>query len=227
MKAWLAGEGMLEAGASSAEADEAAAWAWKVFAPSWDAVRQSLYTNECVFSDSSTYPVSLAHAWWLAEEKNSLKDWAPEKSDALISTPENTRHLLAEKDNAVAVADEMVAAALQKPAGISTGAHRDIVDRLKISRMYIGGYREIGHALVLTRYLLDHPGDRSEFAGEVRVRLSIALQALISRAEEFAAFAEKTEHRYTTYVLLGHERLRALHADLTRQLGEAAVSLAA
>ncbi len=55
-----------------------------------------------MFSDATLYPVSLAQAWWLLEEKNSLKDWLPEKADAQAKTEENVWRIIAEKDEALA-----------------------------------------------------------------------------------------------------------------------------
>nr|MDP8994716.1 hypothetical protein [Pseudomonadota bacterium] len=94
---WLSEQGMLRPDADADAIDACAAWAERLFANSWPAVKRSLYTNDCVFSDSSIYPVSLNHAWWLAEEKNSLKDWDPSKADALATTEENVKRIMVEK----------------------------------------------------------------------------------------------------------------------------------
>ena len=71
---WLDQEGHLEPGLDDGERRTAAEWLTDVFAETLPITLGALYVQDCVFSDSGNYPVSLAHALWLAEEKNSLKD---------------------------------------------------------------------------------------------------------------------------------------------------------
>ncbi len=73
-RAWLEETGQLRADASESERADATAWAERLLGGSWEITRRALYLNDCVFSDATLFPVSLAHAWWLAEEKNSLSN---------------------------------------------------------------------------------------------------------------------------------------------------------
>lgn len=80
---FLRSENWLKDDLTPTETDEAARWFGRLMGGTWEATRRMLYVQGCVFSDSSLMPVSFAHAFWLAEEKNSLKVWDPSKADAL------------------------------------------------------------------------------------------------------------------------------------------------
>jgi hypothetical protein len=224
--AWLLGEGLTRTDASAADIEAVVRWAERLFGASWEIVRRSLYTQDCVFSDSSTYPVSLAHAWWLAEEKNSLKDWDPAKADALATSEDNVRRILTEKAQALALVEALPPIARERPAALADAAHADLLDRIDIFCRYVRGFHAIGRACILTKYLIDHP-DGSAFRQEAQAGVQRALQDLLGLADEFEAFAAASDHRYTVYVLLGHERLRALHQDLSTRLAAQPVSAVA
>ena len=80
---------------------------------SWEITRRACYVQDCVFSDSTNYPVSLDHAFWLAEEKNSLRDWDPAKADALAPTEAVALAVMAEKDEAVSRAEALLVRAVR------------------------------------------------------------------------------------------------------------------
>ncbi len=215
---WLVDRGLLaDAGVDSRRA--AAAWAERLLSRTWDVVRRALYTNACVFNDSSTFPVSLRHAFWLAEEKNSLKDWEPSAADALAPTEANVRRILAEKDEALAILDDIARPLLDPPPGLAASALDDLRLRFDIFRRYVRGFRAVGSACILARYLTQAPDPADGFRGEAAARFAAAQEDLLDLAAEFEAFAASTDHRYPVYVLLGAERLRTLHEDLARAVG--------
>jgi hypothetical protein len=53
------------------------------------------------------------------------------------------------------------------------------------------------------------------------------MAALLDVAREFDDFAVRTDYHYTVYTLLSGERLRVLHKDLRREIGERARQFAA
>jgi hypothetical protein len=215
---WLIAEGLLHPDATDADIDAAAAWIEKLLGGSWEITRRTLFMHDCVFSDCTNYPVSLAHAWWLAEEKNSLKDWDNSKARALATTPANVDAILAEKDEACARVDALEAVFAGRPPALSDAAWNDLRVRYDVFRYYVHGFRAIGHACILARYLLDHPGDTSDFHAEAQARIRRALDALLQQAAVFEGVARTTDYQHTVYTLLSPDRLRALHADLTQQL---------
>jgi hypothetical protein len=221
-RAWLVEREMLERGATEAEVDAAARWAQQLFEPSWSAVRGALYTNACVFSDSSTYPVSADHAWWLAEEKNSLRDWDPSKWDAMDPSEENVQRMIAEKDDAVLQVERMQQVLAAKPVAFTESAYTDLQQRFDIFHRYVRGFRAIATAIALTKFLVHGRGAGSDFAAAAPAMLQRSLGDLRQLAEEFREFSRATDHRYTVYILLGWERLEALHGDLSRRIAATA-----
>jgi hypothetical protein len=212
-QSWLAEGGMLEPGADPAPV---VAWAEDVLGGSWEATRRACYALGCVFSDSTNYPVSLEHAFWLAEEKNSLADWDATKANALAPTEAVARAVMVEKDAAVRLAAAALTRAANRPEGLTPAAHADILARLDCFLRYVRGFRAVGHALILARVLLE--GQPGGFRDETERGLSAAMADLLACAAEFDAFARATDHHHVVYTLLSGERLRALHADLARRL---------
>jgi hypothetical protein len=215
---WLTENGMISADAPDRAIDDAAAWSERLFARSWEIVSRSLFVNDCVFSDSSNYPVSLDHAWWLAEEKNSLKDWDPAKENALETSEGNVRAILAEKDEAVRLVEQEARLVRSRPDALTVEAHADLAARFDAFRLYVAGWRAVVHACILTKYLLDHPGATTRFGREVREMIPGALDDLIVQAERMRAAEARTDHHFAVYNLLGWERLRTLNADLKTRL---------
>ncbi|WP_155810903.1 hypothetical protein [Phyllobacterium sp. UNC302MFCol5.2] len=214
---WLVGEQYLKPDATGSEIDAAVAWSIELLGDSWEIIRRALYTNDCVFSDSSTYPVSLAHAWWLAEEKNSLRDWDPAKEHAMDADEPNVRRILEEKEEALRRVDALEDVVKRRPTAMTDAAYQDLVERIDVFRRYIRGFREIGQACILTKYLTENE-EPSGFRPEARRLLQERLDGLLELAADFRQYRHTTDFRHTTYTALGSERLEVLHADLSRIL---------
>lgn len=212
---WLACAGMLEADTPETRA-VCGAWAERLLGRSWDAVRGTLYAQGCVLNDSSTFPVGFDHAWWLAEEKNSLADWDPTKRDALAPTEANLCAILAERDEALAILDHAATALDDPPPGLKPIALAELRARFGLCRRYLRGFRAVSRALILARFLSVPQAD--EAACRARALFKDALTELLTLAEEFAAF-ESADLRPAVYTLLSAERLRTLHADLAARPG--------
>ncbi|MEO6927761.1 MAG: hypothetical protein ABI190_01245 [Casimicrobiaceae bacterium] len=226
-QAWLTGEQKLEEGASFAEIAECVAWVERVFGDSWNATRNALFCNGCVFSDSSTFPTSGDHAWWLAEEKNSLKDWDPSKRDALELSESNVRRMLAEKDAAVECVEGMQRVLKGKPTALSQAAYEEFLVCIDILHRYVGAFRIIGRAIVLARYISEGKPAGNAFSCEAQRLLADSVHALVNLTRELREFYRSTNHRHVVYMLLGWERLEALHEDLTCQIARAGADTAA
>ena len=219
---WLAGENYLKPQASEAEIKEAVDWSIELLGGSWEIVRRALYMNDCVFNDSSTFPVSLAHAWWLAEEKNSLRDWDPSKQNAMDADEPNVHRIIAEKEEALRLVEALGDVVTRRPAALTDAAYSYLSGRVEVFRKYVRGFREIGQACILTKFLAENR-EPSSFRGEAKRMLDERLQGLLDLAADFREFRTKSDHAYTVYIGLGSERLEVLHKDLTRVLAEAAV----
>jgi hypothetical protein len=223
-RTWLIDTGKIEDGAGEDEITEAVNWAIDLLGDSWQIIRRALYTNDCVFSDSSTYPVSLDHAWWLAEEKNSLRDWVPAKADAMNADEPNVKRILAEKDEAVRLVEALSEVVSCRPRGLTEAAYVDFVKRIDAFQRYIRGFREIGHACILTKYLVENE-DKSAFEADAKAQVVERLDGLLALAQEFREYRKNSDAWYTTYLLLGSDRLEVLHTDLAGRLSAAGISI--
>lgn len=215
---WLTENGSIAAGATDQSVDEAARWSERLFSRSWEIVSKSLFVNDCVFSDSSNYPVSLDHAWWLAEEKNSLKDWDPAKEHALETSDENVRVILAEKDEALRLVEHEAELVGRKPEALTDAAHRDLVVKFETFKLYVAGWRAVVRACILTKYLLDRPDVTTRFGLAVQKMMAGALDDLIVQADRMRSGERRTDHHFAVYNMLGWERLMTLNADLKGRL---------
>lgn len=212
---WLEEERLLVPEATEAQKRAATDYVGSLLKDTWEVVSKALFVNDCVFSDSSNYPVSLDHAMWLAEEKNSLQDWVPEKADALDGTAPNLERMLREKDEAVALAVAIRQRLDSSVEGLTDGAHRLLADSMDVSVRYVVGWRAVVRAIMLTRHVLRF--GRAARA-DARRDLALALDELKALAAEFRQFAAATDHRFIVYNMLGWERLLTLHNDLESRI---------
>ncbi|NML44912.1 hypothetical protein HHL11_14230 [Ramlibacter sp. G-1-2-2] len=206
---WLQDRGWL---APAPDADGAVAWVHALLQPTWDVVRRTCYVNDCVFSDSSQLPVSVEHAFWLAEKKNSLKDWIAEKANALDTGEANLRQLLAEKDEALARVRVLQAQAAAGHPGLTADARRELCEAFDAFERYVQAFRVVAQAVLLARRRSVH-GPQGEFDAVLRERM----EDLLRLAGEFRAYAQETDLNHRIYTLLDPDRLLALHGDLVRQ----------
>jgi hypothetical protein len=209
---WLRDQGWLQAGVGDEQQRAATQWVQAVFESTWDVVRRTCYVNDCVFSDSTQLPVSLEHALWLAEKKNSLKEWIPEKAAALSTDDANLRGILAEKDEALARVLSLQARVEPGHAGLTHEAQQALRDSFDAFVRYVRAFRVVVHAIMLTQRRKQH-GPHAEFDALLQERLG----ELLSLADEFAEYGATTGLNHRIYTLLDPDRLLALHGDLRRQ----------
>lgn len=225
-QAWLTEQGMIRPDATPAQVRDAAKWAESLLGKSWDITRLASYARDYVMNDSTCYPVSFKVAWWLTDEKLSLEEWDASRAGRLIPTEENTRLMLAEKDEALKKVEALQAIVDAPPAALTKAAGEDLVRRHDIFRRYVKGFRAVGRALMLARFVLAH--DREDpFFREAETLLQHEMAALLEIGREFDDFAAGTDYHYTVYTLLSGERLRVLHEDLRREIGERTPRVAA
>jgi hypothetical protein len=223
---WLIEEGMIEPDTDTAAIDTCADWVERLIGDSWQVVRRALYANDCVFCDSSTFPVSLDHAWWLAEEKNSLKDWMPEKSDALSPAWSNVERLLAEKDEALRIVQTTRAVLDERPGGLRERAYQDLRHRYEVFERYVRGFRAVGRACFLVRHLEGPADPAAPPRAELEAMARRELDGLLGLAQAYDEFRRDLVDSYVVDVLLSSERLRTLHDDLAGRLGPVAAPAA-
>jgi hypothetical protein len=225
---WLEEQRLLPSGASASAKERCARWAQQVLGGTWPVTRRALYTNDCVFSDSSTLPVSLDHAWWLAEEKNSLRDWDASKQDALAPTDENIARILEEKADALSLWEQLNERARENP-GLVPEAHAEMVERFRVFGVYVKTFALIGQTAILARRLVDaSPAPARADIERYGAPLAERLAALRAHAEALRDFGHSLAGaEYVIPLLLNPERVTAFIEDVTRRLSDRQVRLPA
>ena len=121
----------------------------------WSVTSKTPFINSCVFSDSSLIPVSLPHAFWLAEEKNSLRDWDKSKWDALYPTRENVETAIKEKDYALDEISHILKLSKEDCPYLKPAKLELLRDRINVNEKYVTLYAAVVSALMLTRYVTE------------------------------------------------------------------------
>lgn len=194
-------------------------WYSGIMSKTWAIMRHIPFIDGCVFSDSSLCPVSYGHAFWLAEEKNSLKDWDASKKDVLSPLSKRVESALLEKERAVAMALQLEQTASMAWGGLRGEKVKDLQQRLGIQSLYAQLYQSVTIPILLTRYVLETKEMKSgaQYAGKVR-QLKEAIDALVPFAGLLDEFHARTDyHPHTIYTLLDPDRVRCLHRDLVEK----------
>lgn len=210
---WLRDKNFYAEGADETLRLDTAKWLERITDRMWPITSRTCFVNDCVFSDSSNLPVSLDHALWLAEEKNSLKDWDPSKANALDVTVENLQKIIDEKDSALKDVQELFDEVLLGNPGLNACGYKYLVERMNLFVYYVRAFRIATHAIMLTKYALENPTDT-----ERRNLLEQRLAEMLTLVEELNELYTTTSYQHIVYILLDSDRLIALHKDLTHRL---------
>lgn len=212
---WLVEEGYLEQGADEATVEACARWAADALEPSWPIVRGTLYADDCVFSDSSSFPVGLDHVFWLGEEKNSLRDWDPSKRDALDPSSERVWSLIGEKEQALKRWRAVYAAMSAGNPGLLPKRYEDLVSRYGVFGLYVEGFVHVMATAITARHVLTH-GAQADLA--VADRLPQALADLAAYLDRIRA--DRTADWFPAAHLVNPERLQAYFDDVSRRVAD-------
>ncbi len=219
---YLAREQWYDPQATDEQRRQALGWFSTIMSTTWSITRHIPFIDSCVFSDSSLCPVSYEHAFWLAEEKNSLKDWDASKQDVLSPIGGRVEFALREKDSAVAEARQLEQWAGAGCSGLRPEKVKDLQQRLGIQSLYARLYQTVTAPIVLTRYVLTTKEARSgEYYGQKVRQLQEALDAMVPFATMLDEFHATTDYRpHTIYTLLDPDRVRCLQRDLLEKTHE-------
>jgi hypothetical protein len=193
--------------------DRCLEWLEATLGRSWPVVAGTLYAHDCVFSDSSTFPVSVEHAFWLGEEKNSLRDWDATKRDALSPDADNVRSLLAEKDQALELFGEISRRAHEGNPGFEDSFYEDLLRRIEVFGLYVAGFRHAMRSAAIARHLLTF-GDAAD--GDLLAMLPDAQRELRAYCDLLETH-EKGDW-YPAFIVMSGQRLRTLHDDVEGML---------
>src|SRR5690606_20512765 len=126
---------------------------------SWSSVAGTLFADGYVFSDSSSYPVSIDEAFWQGEKKHRLRDWDPTKRLSLDPTAENVRTLIAEKERALEIWRSMVARLAEGNPGLRPETYEDLLRRLRLAETYLEGFVHALRCAAVGRHLVVQGAD--------------------------------------------------------------------
>lgn len=194
----------------------AAGWFADLMGRTWDVTSRMLFVQGCVFSDSSLMPVSYEHAFWLAEEKNSLKAWDATKADALAPDLEHLEAALSEKREAAERMKRLCDLAEQPPGSIRPEKAQYLAERFRLHREFAEMYEAAVRALLLTRYVFETSDSRETQAyREKRREQRAAVAALAGWERRLRAMASETDYLpHTVYTLMDPDRMGCLYRKL-------------
>lgn len=222
---WLQYRGFYRAGITPKEKARAIQSVRAVLDKTWEVLRRTAFMNQCVFSDSSCYPAGMEQAFWLGEVKNSLRDWEPERWDALSAeSEENIRLILREKDEALVLVEALCQKCRELSDGLTEEGVRYLGSFAECYRLYVQGFRALGKGAILTRYFVTQDvSENPAFADYARTELRASLQELARMEGEFLRLWEASDnHYFLAYLLLDPERMRAAREDFEKRLQDTA-----
>ena len=133
---------------------EAVKWIRSVLGRTWAVTSKTVFVDGCVFSDSSTMPISMEHALWLAEEKNSLKDWDHSKEHSLSPIRASVEKAFEEKEEALRLIDWIISTSDVVPVCVKADKGAWLKQWMHFNRLYVELFRLCTRLVMLARYIL-------------------------------------------------------------------------
>lgn len=193
--------------------DQCVEWIMSVLEPTWEIVKKSLFINDCVFNDSSAYPISIDHAFWLAQEKNSLADWEPSKANALELSAENISRIMSEKDEALIQLHKAESRLLSGNEGLLDSIYEELSMRFKYFKLYIYGFNLISKIAMLSSAFLANPLNSIE-QEKTRKSLEESLENLRHHILDVQGIINNVNVPFPVFALLNPERLILFYSDV-------------
>lgn len=186
-----------------------------VYENTWSITSRTVFADGCVFSDSSTMPISMEHALWLAEEKNSLRDWVPEKKDSLSPLRSSLEKVFREKDEALEDLNRIIGISDAVPPSINKEKGEWLKNWMHVNKLYLEMFSTCTKAVMDARYLTQSTENDEAFRCERRKSFSSQLSALLELEEQFSVLWAKTDYaEHVIYTLLDPDRIRCLRRNL-------------
>ena len=201
--------------------DRQVRWFWNIMRRTWEITAGTVFVNDCVFSDSSVLPISLEHAVWLSEEKNSLKDWNPDKQFCVSPRRDSVESAIWEKEEAYRKICALCEEAENPPEGLKPEKVKWLQERLALNARYVDMYRWAAKAVLLTRYVIETKEQDGEYLAAALDGAREALREVRQMEGELRRFFRETEYEpHVIYTLLDPDRLDCLYRKLGGLLPE-------
>lgn len=203
-------------GWSSSDVEQAASWLRSVLEKTWSVTSKTVFADGCVFSDSSTMPISMEHAIWLAEEKNSLKDWDKSKEYSLSPKKDSLVNVIREKDEAVYELEDIIGISDDPPRCIDHKKGVWLKEWMRINRLYLKEFSLCTKAVLTARYLVENKEEEPGFEALCRKQYAGYLEELGTLENELRSFWTDTDHaEHVIYTLLDPDRVSCLRYNLS------------
>ncbi|MDA8296524.1 MAG: hypothetical protein M0004_08070 [Actinomycetota bacterium] len=189
---------------------EASAWCAAILPASWTSLRRALFSRDCVFSESSCLPVSIADALWVGNTKDSLADWDPSAIGALAPTPHNADGLCEEADSAITSVRESRSALELAPTGVPTDLLAELRSAWGILEDYVVQFALAVKAVHLGNLMMSRKSRGERITQHVAERLASVLGDLTRHADLIAQRYRLGDYSYPTHMLLDPERISVL-----------------
>ena len=224
---FLADNGWYKERISTGERLEACRYFASLMSRTWDVTSRTLFVDCCVFSDSSLLPISYEHAFWLSEEKNSLKDWDPKKKDVLKPTRERIEVNIAEKKKALRIAKGLHRMAKKGSPRLKEDKNAYLVECMFLQLEYVVLYKMATEALLFARYIKETEEERrGEYWNWINSSFRERIEDLKREEEHLILLRKKTNyHPHVIYTMLDPDRVNCLRNDLEKTLGNIGASL--
>ncbi len=223
-RSWLEYKNFFKKGISSQEKDRAAAFVAKGLDMTWPVLSRTAFVNDCVFNDSSEFPSSIEHAFWLAEEKNSLKDWDKSKEDALsVKDLGILRKNLSEKDMALDLMNHIVSHFSSYDPGLNAACCKFLDSFVKADYLYTKTYRDLVYCILLAKFFKEDTRDRS-FDEEAKLKLREAFGALKDDDYRIGEIFRTTDWYYIIYIVLDQDRIDCAIEKIKESIEEAGIA---
>ena len=170
----------------------------------------------------SLMPISYDHAFWLSEEKNSLKDWDKTKQDVLSPRKVKLEYAIEEKNKALSLALELEREAKKGCCYLEENKVNDLIVRLRIQTEYVTLFKMATEAILLTRYILETEEEHNgKFWDSVIDTFKKRMVDLKKEEKHLSEFWQRTNyHPHTIYTLLDPERVECLWNKLYEKTKE-------
>lgn len=192
-------------------------WLQAFYSKTWSVTSKTVFINGCVFSDSSMMPISMEHGLWLAEEKNSLKDWDPSKANVLSPKKESVEFAFKEKEEALNEINEIIEIVNNRPACVNEIKAAWIQDWMMQNHRYVNCFGVCCRLIMISRYLLESKETDESFRKQLRKQLDdefFMLDLLIGRLEE--VYYDTSYPINAIYTLLDIDRLKCLKRNILK-----------
>lgn len=204
---------------SNSNIDEVIKWYDSIFSKTLPIMCKTVYVCGCVFSDSSLMPISYEHAMWLAEEKNSLKDWDKSKADVFTPDYAHWLEIIKEKEEAVKEIEGIINVLKQTNPGLTDTYYNELVDRFGIMKNYVQLFCLVTHIIMDTHVLLKNNSLSANDSEQLIADYKDSHIKLEQLKDLFKEFFKQTDYRpHTIYTLLDPDRIACLLDDLDEKI---------